>query len=75
MCPGAYDIETMNNFFTNTVKNLNIEEVENNLTRFDSREDPIFKITKKYENHQSILKIKTKIKIIDKFYFEKVKDT
>ena len=28
--------KTMNNFFTNTVKNLNIEEVENNLTRFDN---------------------------------------
>ena len=64
----------MNKVFINTVKNLNIEEVEDNLTPFDNIEDPIFKIIKKYENHPSILKIKTKIKIIDKFYFEKVKE-
>ena len=64
--------ERMYNVFINTIKNLNIEEVEDNLTPFDNIEDPIFKIIKKYESHPSILKIKTKIKIIDKFYFEKV---
>ena len=49
--------EIFNDFFTNAVKNLNIEIDQNILNNVDDIEDPILKAIKKYQKHPSILKI------------------
>ena len=45
-------------FFSNAVKNLNIEVNEDNLNLISHISDPIMHAIKKYENHPSIVKIK-----------------
>ena len=63
--------KTFNNFFSNIVNKLGIEDVpadESNLSNID---DPISKAIAKYENHPSILRIKNYMKEKDlNFSFE-----
>ena len=59
--------EVFNNFFSNAVKNLNIDYYEHFsfdkyfLCRETENPDPVLKAIEKYENHPSILKIKENI--------------
>lgn len=64
--------ETFNEFFKNSVKSLNIPE--NSCLTGNTRNltDPIDIIIKKFENHPSILNIKDKIDIDNKFSFYKL---
>ena len=56
--------EVFNSFFSNAVKNLNIDHYEHFsfdeyfLCKDTENEDPIFRAIEKYEKHPSILKIK-----------------
>ena len=67
--------EIFNNFFSNAVKNLNIDYYE--YFSFDKyflckdaeNEDPILRAIEKYENHPSILKIKESIPESECFTF------
>ena len=52
--------ETLNTFFKNAVKSLDITENSFLLT-FANESDPVEKSIKKFENHPSILKIKEKV--------------
>ena len=47
-----------NDFFSNAVKNLNIEETNVRVNESSNYADPKIHATKKYENHPSILKIR-----------------
>ena len=71
--------ETFNNFFSNAVKNLNIDSYEN--FSFDERffhtdieisDDPILKAIQKYEKHPSVLKINGVISKNECFSFQPV---
>ena len=53
--------ETFNNFFSNIVKNLNIESELSDTTSQTNGVDPVFRGIEKYANHPSILKIKRKM--------------
>ena len=68
---GSETIETLNNFFLNIVKKLEIPKVGTNDSVTKNIKDSIFKAISKYENHPSILAIQKyrKIKIV---HFEEV---
>ena len=57
------------NFFSNVVKNLNIEGSKDLLMGTVSKHDPINRAIQKYEKHPSILKIKENIDGSDIFSF------
>ena len=50
-----------NSFFSNIVKNLNIDSDLNDITSQTNNADPVFRAIEKYANHPSILKIKRKM--------------
>ena len=52
--------ETFNNFFSNFVKNLNIDS-DSDITSQTNNADPVFRDIEKHANHPSILKIKRKM--------------
>ena len=49
--------ETLNNFFSNIVKKLNIPKFNSNNSVTENIKDPVFKAILKYKNHPSILAI------------------
>ena len=63
--------KTLNNFFSNIVKKLNILKFNSNNSVTKNIKDPVFKAILKYKNHRSILAIQkySKNKI---FHFEEV---
>ena len=61
--------QIFSNFFSNAVKNLNIEGSKDLLMETVSEHDPINRAIQKYEEHPSILKIKEKIDGSDVFSF------
>ena len=63
--------KTFNNFFSNIVNKLGIEDVPDDESNLPNIDDPISKAIAKYENHLSILRIKNYMKEKDlNFYFE-----
>ena len=60
--------ETMNEFFSNAVGKLNIKGYQTNLN-CEIGSDNILTIINKFKNHPSILKIKNRINITNKFSF------
>ena len=54
--------KTFNNFFSNIVNKLGIEHVPDDESNLSNIDDPILKAIAKYENHQSILRIKNYMK-------------
>ena len=71
--------ETFNDFFSNAVKNLNIDSYENfsfdeyfSRTDIEISDDPILKAIQKYEKHSSVLKIKEVIPENECFSFQSV---
>ena len=61
--------ETMNNFFTNIIKNLEIEGFDTNEFSPDVKVDDISNIIQKFVNHPSIIKRKEHINISYPFSF------
>ena len=57
LTPESETAETLNNFFSNIVKNLNISKFNLNNSVTENSKDPVFKATLKYKNHPSILAI------------------
>ena len=53
--------ETFNNYFSNTVKNLNIDSDLRDITNQTNNADPVFRPIEKYANQPFILKIKRKM--------------
>ena len=49
--------ETLNNFFSNIVKKLNISKINSNNSVTENIKDPVFKAILKYKSHPSILVI------------------
>ena len=49
--------ETLNNFFSNIVKKLNISKINSNNSVTENIKDPVFKAIWKYKSHPSILVI------------------
>ena len=49
--------ETLNNFFSNIVKKLNISKINSNNSVTEIIKDPVFKAIWKYKSHPSILVI------------------
>ena len=63
--------KTFNNFFSNIVSKLGIEDVPDDESNLSNIDDPISKAIAKYENHPSILRIKNYMKEKDlNFSFE-----
>ena len=64
--------ESLNNFFSNIVKKLEIPKFDSNDSVTENIQDPVFKTILKYKNHSSVLEIQkhSKNKI---FYFEGLK--
>ena len=63
--------KTFNNFFSNIVNKLGIEDVTDDESNLSNIDDPISKAIAKYENHPSILRIKNYLKEKDlNFPFE-----
>ena len=63
--------KTFNNFFSNIVNKLGIEDVTDDESNLSNIDDPISKAIAKYENHPSILRIKNYMKEKDlNFSFE-----
>ena len=52
--------ETLNNFFSNIVKKLNIPKFNSNNSVTENMKGPVFKAILKYKNHPSILAIQKK---------------
>ena len=63
--------ETLNNFFSNIVKKLNIPKFNSNNSVTENIKDPVFKAILKYKNHPSILAIQ-KYSKNKTFHFEEV---
>ena len=63
--------ETLNNFFSNIVKKLNIPKFNSNISVTENIKDPVFKDILKYKNHPSILAIQ-KYSKNKTFHFEEV---
>ena len=63
--------ETFNNFFSETVPNLNITTNSEILTDTSLIDDPVLKAIKKYEKHPSIKMIKEKMEQSKTFTFKK----
>ena len=59
--------ETFNDFFSNVVINLNIENNSNFVNNNIEEVNPVLKAIRKYENHPSILKIKEAINELEHF--------
>ena len=66
--------ESMNNFFSNIVNNLNITGYSTEEFSCDLEKDFISNIILKFKNHPSILKIKDKNEIMDRFHFSMSND-
>ena len=64
--------ETLNQFFTDSVKLLAKTEKNTLLTRTDELTDPVDIALKRFENHPSIIDIKEKVTVESKFSFSKV---
>ena len=73
--------EMFNSFFSNAVKDLNINYVkhfssnESFVDDLGYHEDPVYKAIEKYNQHPSILKIKESFQIESKFSFKSVDKT
>ena len=66
--------EKFNNYFSNVLKNLNIEGFEN--LQYDNPEiDKISNTIEKFKNHPSIQKIKEKVNVEAKFHFTDVSES
>ena len=52
--------ETLNNFFINVIRNLNIPQYEDPTTDADNIVDPVFKAIEKFKTHSSIKLISSK---------------
>ena len=63
-----------NNYFSNVVNNLNIEEFETDYI-FKPELDNISNIIEKFKNHPSIKKIKENVNIEAKFHFENINES
>ena len=63
--------ETLNNFFSNIVKKLDIPKYNSNSSVTENIKDPVFKAILKYKNHPSILAIQ-KYRKNKTFHFEEV---
>ena len=63
-------VDTFNEFFSNVVKELEIEKDDNLLTDATEETDPVLKAIKKYKNHPSILRIKSSFKHPKVFSFK-----
>ena len=63
--------ETLNNFFSNIVKKLNIPKFNSNNSVTENIKDPVIKAILQYKNHPSILTIQKYIKN-KTFHFEEV---
>ena len=63
--------ETFNNFFSETVPNLNITTNSEIFTDTSLIDDPVLKAIKKYEKHPSIKMIKEKMEQSKTFTFKK----
>ena len=63
--------ETLNNFFSNIVKKLNIPKFNSNNSVTENIKDPVFKDSLKYKNHSSILVIQ-KYSKSKTFHFQEV---
>ena len=63
--------ETLNNFFSNIVKKLNIPKFNSNNSVTENIKDPVIKAILQYKNHPSILAIQIYIKN-KTFHFEEV---
>ena len=72
LTPESETEETLNNFFSNIAKKLEIPKFDSNYSVTKDIKDPFFKAILKYKNHPSILAIQkySKNKI---FHFEEVK--
>ena len=55
--------DSVDNFFSNPVKELKNEKVDNLFTDVIEETDPVLKVIKKYKNHPSILRIKSSFKV------------
>ena len=64
----------INKYFSNVVKNLNIEDFEIDYC-YNSELDDISNIIEKFKNHPSVLKIKENVNVEAKFHFDDVSDT
>ena len=62
--------ETFNEFFSNVVTNLNIENNSNFVNNNIEEADPVLKSIRKYENHPSIFKIKEATNKLEHFTFQ-----
>ena len=62
--------DTINEFFSNVVKEINIEKDDNLLTDVIEETDPVLKAIKKYKNRPSILRIKSSFKHPKVFSFK-----
>ena len=63
--------KTFNNFFSNIINKLGIEDVPDDESNLSNIDDPVSKAITKYENHPSILRIKNYMKEKDlNFSFE-----
>ena len=61
--------EVLNNFFSNTVQNLDISWYSNDEILVSNTNDATLKTALKYRNHQSIIATRTKCKNKDNFNF------
>ena len=64
--------ETLNNFFSNIVQNLNIARYTSEEPFKENIQDPTLKAILKYRNHPSIIAIRNKYKISECFKFTEV---
>ena len=62
--------DTLNDFFSNSVKDLNIEGYQTNFTPIQENDDVTNSILK-FKDHSSIIKIKELVKIDNKFTFSR----
>ena len=62
--------DTVNEFFSNVVKELKIEKDDNLLTDVIEESVPVLKAIKKYKNHSRILRIKSSFKYPKEFSFK-----
>ena len=63
--------QTLNNFFSNIVKKLNIPKFNSNNSVTENIKDPVFKAILKYKNYPSVLAIQ-KYSKNKTFHFEQV---
>ena len=63
-------VDTFNEFFSNVVKELKIENYDNLLTDDIEETELVLKATKKYKNHPSNLRIKSSLKHLKVFSFK-----